>query len=228
MSKLTEGEQTLTYAKVADLLRAAYRAKAKTSDDPVHEEVSTTVYCGAGFNVGITATGYEDPDSAGKVCFYVSQQYEDEIGEMNMGGDLKQVIKDLFIMASDVSEMEDRVYIDDTEIKKLEDIAQGQGFLFENLETMERIAESKKQLNEGMFKSANVNFINFVNKLQQFLDTAAPGMGLEVVEQTLGMGGAYIKIEQRDEEGKTPDDGLVSWMNSEDADAYFDKMADEA
>ena len=33
MSKLTEGEQTLTYAKVADLLRAAYRAKAKTSDD---------------------------------------------------------------------------------------------------------------------------------------------------------------------------------------------------
>lgn len=226
MRKLTEGEQTLTYAKVADLLRAAYRAKAKTSDDPVHEEVTTTVYCGGGFNVGITATGYEDPESAGKVAFYVSQQYEDEMGEMNMGGDLKQTIKDLFIMASDVSEMEDRVYIDDAEIKKLEDTAQGQGFLFENLETMERIAESKKQLNEGMFKSANINFINFVNKLQQFLDTAAPGMGLEVVEQNLGMGGAYIKIEQRDEEGKTPDDGLVSWMNGEDADAYYDKMAD--
>lgn len=226
--RMTENEEGLTYSKVADLLRAAYRAKAKTSDDPVHEEVSCTVYCGAGFNIQITATGYEDPDAAGKVCFYVTQMYEDEMGEMNMGGDLKGTIKDLFQMASDVSEMEDRVYIEDTEIKKLEDIAQGQGFLFENLQTMERISESKKQLNEGMFKSANVNFIDFVNKLQQFLDTAAPGMGLEVVEQSLGMGGAYIKIEQRDEEGKTPDDGIVSWMSSDDADAYYDKMADEA
>lgn len=226
--KMTENEEGLPYSKVADLLRAAYRAKAKTSDDPVHEEVSCTVYCGAGFNINITATGYEDPDAAGRVCFYVTQMYEDEMGEMNMGGDLKGTIKDLFKMASDVSEMEDKVYIDDAEIKKLEDIAQGQSFLFENLKTMERIAESKKQLNEGMFKSAQVNFIDFVNKLQQFLDTAAPGMGLEVVEQTLGMGGAYIKIEQRDEEGKTPDDGIASWMSSDDADAYYDKMADEA
>lgn len=100
--------------------------------------------------------------------------------------------------------------------------------MFENLQTMERIAESKKQLNEGMFKSAQVNFIDFVNKLQQFLDTAAPGMGLEVVEQTLGMGGAYIKIEQRDEEGKTPEDGIASWMSGDDVDAYYDKMAEEA
>ena len=226
--KMTENEEGLPYSKVADLLRAAYRAKAKTSDDPVHEEVSCTVYCGAGFNINITTTGYEDPDAAGRVCFYVTQMYEDEMGEMNMGGDLKGTIKDLFQMASDVSEMEDRVYIDDAEVKKLEDIAQGQGFLFENLQTMERIAESKKQLNEGIFKSANINFIDFVNKLQQFLDTAAPGMGLEVVEQSLGMGGAYIKIEQRDEEGKTPDDGIVSWMSGDDADAYYDKMADEA
>lgn len=226
--KMTENEEGLTYSKVADLLRAAYRAKAKTSDDPIHEEVSCTVYCGGGFNVGITATGYEDPESAGKVAFYVSQQYEDEMGEMNMGGDLKQVIKDLFSMTGYESEMEDRVYIDDAEIKKLEDLAQGQGFLFENLQTMERIAESKKQLNEGMFKSANVNFTNFINKLQEFLDTSMPGMGLEVVEQSLGMGGAYIKIEQRDEEGKTPDDGIVSWMSGDDADAYYDKMADEA
>lgn len=30
------------------------------------------------------------------------------------------------------------------------------------------------------------------------------------------------------EEGKTPDDGIVSWMSSDDADAYYDKMADEA
>ncbi len=226
--KMTENEEGLPYSKVADLLRAAYRAKAKTSDDPVHEEVSCTVYCGAGFNINITATGYEDPDAAGRVCFYVTQMYEDEMGEMNMGGDLKDTIKDLFKMAADVSEMEDKVYIEDTEIKKLEDIAQGQGFLFENLQTMERIAESKKQLNEGIFKSANINFIDFVNKLQQFLDTAAPGMGLEVVEQSLGMGGAYIKIEQRDEEGKTPDDGIVSWMSGDDVDAYYDKMADEA
>lgn len=226
--KMTENEEGLPYSKVADLLRAAYRAKAKTSDDPVHEEVAITVYCGGGFNVGITATGYEDPESAGKVAFYVSQQYEDEMGEMNMGGDLKQVIKDLFSMTGYESEMEDRVYIDDAEIKKLEDLAQGQGFLFENLQTMERIAESKKQLNEGMFKSANINFTNFINKLQEFLDTSMPGMGLEVVEQSLGMGGAYIKIEQRDEEGKTPDDGIASWMDGDDADAYYDKMADEA
>lgn len=225
---MTENEEGLPYSKVADLLRAAYRAKAKTSDDPVHEEVSCTVYCGAGFNINITATGYEDPDAAGRVCFYVTQMYEDEMGEMNMGGDLKGTIKDLFRMASDVSEMEDRVYIDDAEVKKLEDIAQGQGFLFENLQTMERIAESKKQLNEGMFKSANINFTNFINKLQQFLDTSMPGMGLEVVEQSLGIGGAYIKIEQRDEEGKTPDDGIASWMSGDDVDAYYDKLADEA
>jgi hypothetical protein len=226
MSKLTEGEQTLTYAKVADLLRAAYRAKAKTSDDPVHEEVAITVYCGAGFNVGITATGYEDPDAAGKVCFYVSQQYEDDIGEMNMGGDLKQAIKGLFEMASDVSEMEDRVYIDDAEVKKLEDLSAGQGFLFENLKTMERISESKKLLKEGKFKSAQINFNEFINKLQQFLDTAAPGMGLEVVEQNLGMGGAFIKIEQRDENGKAPDDGFESWLDSDDYDEYEKVMGE--
>lgn len=226
MSKLTEGEQTLRYEKVADLLRAAYRAKAKTSDDPVHEEVSITVYCGAGFNVGITATGSEDPDDAGKVLFYVSQQFEDETGEMNLGSKLRQTIEGLFEMCSDVSEMEDRVYIEDTEIKKLEDLASGQGFLFENLKTMERISENKKMLKEGKFKSASINFTEFVNKLQQFLDTAAPGMGLEVVEQSLGMGGAFIKIEQRDENGKSPDDGFESWLDSDDYDEYEKVMGE--
>lgn len=88
--------------------------------------------------------------------------------------------------------------------------------------------KEKTKLKEGMFKSAQINFIEFINKLQQFLDTAAPGMGLEVVEQNLGMGGAYIKIEQRDEEGKTPEDGIASWMSSDDVDAYYDKMTDEA
>lgn len=224
--KMTENEEGLPYSKVADLLRAAYRAKAKTSDDPVHEEVAITVYCGAGFNINITATGYEDPDAAGKVCFYVTQMYEDEMGEMNMGGDLKQTIKGLFEMASDVSEMEDKVYIEDTEIKKLEDLAAGQSFLFENLKTMERISESKKLLKEGKFKSASINFTEFVNKLQQFLDTAAPGMGLEVVEQSLGMGGAFIKIEQRDENGKSPDDGFESWLDSDDYDEYEKVMGE--
>lgn len=132
VEKIKENEQRITYSKLENLLKRAYRSKAKVSDDPIHEEVTCTIYCGAGFNVGVTATSYEDLEDAGKVCFYVSQQFEDEIGEMNMGEDLKQTIKDLFQMASDISEMEERPYIDDAEIRKLEDIADGQSLLFEN------------------------------------------------------------------------------------------------
>lgn len=131
-NKIKENEQQITYSKLENLLKRAYKSKAKISDDPIHEEVNCTIYCGAGFNVGVTATSYEDPDTVGKVCFYVSQQYEDEIGEMSMGEDLEQTIKDLFQMASDISEMEERPYIDDAEIRKLEDIANGQSLLFEN------------------------------------------------------------------------------------------------
>ena len=132
-NRIKENEQQITYLKLESLLKHAYKSKAKISDDPIHEEVTCTVYCGAGFNVHITATGYEDDDAAGKVCFYVSQQFEDEIGEMNMGENLKQTIKDLYQMASDISEMEERPYIEDTEIRKLEDIVNGQSLLFENM-----------------------------------------------------------------------------------------------
>ena len=150
-NKIKENEQQITYFKLENLLKRAYKSKAKISDDPIHEEVNCTIYCGAGFNVGVTATSYEDPDMAGKVCFYVSQQYEDEIGEMNMGEDLEQTIKDLFRMGSDISEMEERPYIDDAEIRKLEDIANGQSLLFENKmeERMKKLNEQKIGLNIG-------------------------------------------------------------------------------
>lgn len=233
-NKIKENEQQITYFKLENLLKRAYKSKAKISDDPIHEEVNCTIYCGAGFNVGVTATSYEDPDMAGKVCFYVSQQYEDDIGEMSMGEDLEQTIKDLFRMASDISEMEERPYIDDAEIRKLEDIANGQSLLFENRMGKElqpdelkeykredeimmnrRIKEADEPVQELWdFPSAEKNFKEFCDKLQDFCDTYAKGMGLVVDGRGLNGYGADIHISQEDEYGRLG--GYESWLDSDD------------
>lgn len=296
-NKIKENEQQITYFKLENLLKRAYKSKAKISDDPIHEEVNCTIYCGAGFNVGVTATSYEDPDTVGKVCFYASQQYEDEIGEMSMGEDLEQTIKDLFQMASDISEMEERPYIDDAEIRKLEDIANGQSLLFENkmdktmnnrikelkdnfvvvelldfeddevkdvLESYggqldydvwsiskENIQDIKEEIDDWKnriafyssyddgrygkkltekevfksylkdsskrlwdFPSAEKNFKEFCDKLQDFCDTYAKGMGLVVDGRGLNGYGADIHISQEDEYGRLG--GYESWLDSDD------------
>lgn len=219
----------MTWFDLERLLKKARAAKEKQTGDH---------YDGVTIDVGVMGPGalnilYCGSDEGMPPLFYVGFKYEDgEMDDQEIGESLKDTVfryAKSYGVWGDWDESDKKgCDVDEGDIKKLNDIINGQGFLFENLQTMERIAESKKQLNEGVFKSANINFIDFVNKLQQFLDTAAPGMGLEVVEQSLGMGGAYIKIEQRDEEGKTPDDGIVSWMSGDDADAYYDKMADEA
>lgn len=69
------------------------------------------------------------------------------------------------------------------------------------------------------FSSAQKNFEEFIEKLQSFLDKQS--MGLEIVGQDLGMGGAFIKIEQRDENGERLLDGLASWMDDDDAEEYY-------
>ena len=47
-----------------------------------------------------------------------------------------------------------------------------------------------------------------------------------IVEDNLGMGGAFIHIEQRDENGKIPEDGLASWIDYDDADEYYQLLGD--
>lgn len=81
-----------------------------------------------------------------------------------------------------------------------------------------KIYESNK-LNESKYPNAQKNFNDFINKLQAFLDSNS-GMGLEVVDGHLGLGGAFITIEQRDENGKIPEDGLVSWMSCDEEELY--------
>ncbi len=78
--------------------------------------------------------------------------------------------------------------------------------------------------NNGAYPSANINFLNFVNKLQASLDNLMPGMGLEVVKHELQAGGAYIVIEQRDEDGKRPIDGIGSWCDDEDAEKFYSNL----
>jgi hypothetical protein len=82
-----------------------------------------------------------------------------------------------------------------------------------------RMKESKRKMRESKFPSAQKNFTDFINKLQAWLDKQSKG--LEVVEDNLGMGGAFIRIEQRDENGEIPEDGFVEWCDYDDADEYY-------
>lgn len=79
-----------------------------------------------------------------------------------------------------------------------------------------------KILNENnKYPSVNKNFLNFVNKLQSYLDNTMPGMGLEIVEHEMQAGGAHIVIEQRDEDNDRPIDGIGSWCDDEDAKEFY-------
>jgi hypothetical protein len=86
-------------------------------------------------------------------------------------------------------------------------------------ESLKKNKFSKRKMRESKFPSAQKNFTDFINKLQTWLDKQSKG--LEVVEDNLGMGGAFIRIEQRDENGEIPEDGFVEWCDYDDADEYY-------
>ena len=79
-----------------------------------------------------------------------------------------------------------------------------------------------KILNENnKYPSVNKNFLNFINKLQSYLDNTMPGMGLEIIEHEMQAGGAHIVIEQRDENNDRPIDGIGSWCDDKDAEEFY-------
>lgn len=217
----------MTWFDLERLLKKARAAKEKQTGGH---------YDGVTIDVGVMGPGalnilYCGSDEGMPPLFYVGFKYEDgEMDDQEIGESLKDTVfryaKSYGVWGEWDESDKKGCDVDEGDIKKLNDIINGQGFLFENLKTMERISESKKLLKEGKFKSASINFTDFIEKLQQFLDTAAPGMGLEVVEQNLGMGGASIKIEQRDEDGNAPDDGLISWLDSADFNEYGKVMGE--
>ena len=77
-----------------------------------------------------------------------------------------------------------------------------------------RIKENKETGSLWDFPSAEKNFKEFCDKLQDFCDTYAKGMGLVVEGRSLNGYGADIHISQEDEYGNLS--GYESWLDSDD------------
>ena len=77
-----------------------------------------------------------------------------------------------------------------------------------------RIKKNKETGSLWDFPSAEKNFKEFCDKLQDFCDTYAKGMGLVVEGRSLNGYGADIHISQEDEYGNLS--GYESWLDSDD------------
>ena len=124
------GTSEIFYFELASKLKAAYRAKAKNQDD-MYAEVSVHCYCGGPFEMNITCSGLDDMPN--EVAFYVTYLAEDDFSfDVGFGmNNLKTTISDYYKANGDLAEMSPKIAIAPSALRFLDEIAAGQGMLFE-------------------------------------------------------------------------------------------------
>lgn len=139
--ELKEETELVRYATLSSLLRKAKDQKVKQTEDH-YAEVSVKAYCGGPFELKIS---YANSDEDEPAFFYVTFDYEDdEDRKPSIEIRLYDAIKGKFREAGLLKEMQaEDLHVESSEIQKLEDIANGQGFLFEN-KNSDKLKEAKK------------------------------------------------------------------------------------
>lgn len=128
--ELKEAVDLVQFAELSSLLRKAKDQKVKQTGDH-YADVDVKAYCGGPFELKIS---YSNSDEGEPAFFYVTFDYEDD-EDRNPSIEIRlyNAIKDKFRKAGLLKEMQtEGLHVENSEIQKLEDIANGQGFLFEN------------------------------------------------------------------------------------------------
>lgn len=127
--ELKEEEDLVRYATLSSLLRKAKNQKVKQTGDH-YATVTVKGYAGGPYEIKIS---YCNSDEGMSPLFYVSFVREDEVDDdFCIGESLYSAIKEKFKSAGYLEEMQaESLYVEQGEIQKLEDIANGQGFLFD-------------------------------------------------------------------------------------------------
>ena len=127
--KLKEEADLVRYATLSSLLRKAKNQKVKQTGDH-YATVTVKGYAGGPYEIKIS---YCNSDEGMAPLFYVSfaREAEDD-DDFCIGESLYGAIKEKFKSAGYLEEMQaEGVSVETAEIQKLEDIANGQGFLFD-------------------------------------------------------------------------------------------------
>lgn len=126
---LKEEADLVRYATLSSLLRKAKNQKVKQTGDH-YATVTVKGYAGGPYEIKIN---YCNSDAGMSPLFYVSFVREDEDDDdFCIGESLYSAIKEKFKSAGYLKEMQaEGVSVETAEIQKLEDIANGQGFLFD-------------------------------------------------------------------------------------------------
>lgn len=136
-SEESEEKETLSLYELGSLLRKARTAKEKASDDMYAEVSISNCYCGGGFEWMIS---YSGSDEGMPPLYYLTFLYEDDDfdGDVYTGINLRETILEAFKAMGYMSELKENgypsnleIYVPVSEIHRLEDIANGQSFLFE-------------------------------------------------------------------------------------------------
>ena len=138
--ELKEAVDLVQFAELSSLLRKAKDQKVKQTGDH-YAEVDVKAYCGGPFELKIS---YSNSDEGEPAFFYVTFDYEDD-EDRNPSIEIRlyNAIKDKFRKAGILKEMQtEGLHVESSEIQKLEDIVNGQGFLFEN-KNSDKLKEDK-------------------------------------------------------------------------------------
>lgn len=138
--ELKEAVDLVQFAELSSLLRKAKDQKVKQTGDH-YADVDVKAYCGGPFELKIS---YSNSDEGEPAFFYVTFDYEDD-EDRNPSIEIRlyNAIKDKFRKAGLLKEMQtEGLHVESSEIQKLEDIADGQGFLFEN-KNSDKLKEDK-------------------------------------------------------------------------------------
>lgn len=127
--ELKEEAELVRYATLSSLLRKAKNQEVKKTGD--HYATATVkAYAGGPYELNID---YCNSDEGMTPLFYVSFAYEcEEDDDFCIGESLYGAIKEKFKSTGYSEEMQaEGLYVENSEIQRLEDIANGQGFLFD-------------------------------------------------------------------------------------------------
>lgn len=127
--ELKEEADLVGYAKLSSLLRKAKNQEVKKTGDH-YATVTVKAYAGGPYELNID---YCNSDEGMAPLFYVSFACEDEEDDdFVIGESLYGAIKGKFKDTGYLEEMQaEGLYVENSEIQRLEDIANGQGFLFD-------------------------------------------------------------------------------------------------
>ncbi len=147
----------ISYAKLGEILKKAYRAQ-----NDRYAEVSITFYAGGPFQVKVSCSGLDE----GNMCsFYTTFVSDDPDFGFDMGfgvGSFKDAVFEYFSDQGYTSEVDkNEVEIEESEIKRLEELGEEQKTMFENKEQKEALFESvinagAKKLNESADRSYEI------------------------------------------------------------------------